>query len=286
MDVMRRLYEANQIRHFLVWLGAYLGLSVVAINIGSAFGVSDHVAVAIPLAALALVLFVHLRRTRIAADIGLGVPSAVAASRMWFYLPLLVLVCLPLLGGVDKDMTALAVTAIVVHYAAVGFLEETLMRGLLLRALLEKWPPVWAVVVSALTFGVGHVVSLLIGQSASDTVLQIINATVVGLIFTLVVIATGSLTAVIVIHALYNILAGISGATEGTWIIFGGIAVLLLYGTWLLIGAGAATRLKELGEQDGRKSSSVTGRSDTPRIHRGDRSTHQPSRRSNRSRRR
>ncbi|SDC07898.1 hypothetical protein GA0111570_11912 [Raineyella antarctica] len=241
---MKRLYEKNEIRHFLVWLAIYLGLSIVVINIGAAVGLSEHTVVALPLLALAVVMLGYFRRTGIGPEIGLGTPPAVPAPRMWFYLPLLVLVGLPLVSGLHQDLTALAVVVIVLHYAAAGFLEEVLFRGLLLRALLKQGRPVWAVAISALTFGIGHVTSLLIGQSGQDTVLQIINATVVGLIFTLVVVATGSLTAVIVAHILYNIIATLSDVTEGTGIIVTGIVVLLVYGAWLLTGAGVLAQLR------------------------------------------
>lgn len=241
---MKHLYEKNKVRHFLVWLAAYLILSVVAINIGAGLGISDHVSVAVPLLILSLVMLAYLRRTRIGTDVGLGIPGAVSPARMWFYLPLAALIALPLIGGVRGDLTAVAVVAIIVQFVCVGFLEEVLFRGMLLRALLEKWRPVWAVLLSGVTFGVGHAASMMVGQSGGDTVLQIINATVVGLIFTLVVLVTGSLTAVIVVHVFYNIIAVLTDTHEGVGIIVPGMAVLLVYGAWLLFGAGAWAQLQ------------------------------------------
>lgn len=242
---MQSLYEKNKIRHFLVWLAAYLLLSVVAINTGRVFGVSEHVAAAAALLVYSPVMLVYLLRTGISTDIGLWVRPAVPAPRMWFYLPLVVLVGLPLVGGVRADLSAGAVIAILIQYVCVGFSEEALFRGLLLRALLDKWRPVWAVLLAAVTFGLGHAVSILVGQSGGNTALQIINATVVGLIFTLVVLVTGSLRAVIVAHVLYNTIAAVTGTIEGVGIIVTGIAVLLLYGAWLLAGAGGLAQLRE-----------------------------------------
>lgn len=246
MSVLRRLYETNQIRHFLVWLALYLVISIVAINIGAALEMPNHTAVAVPLAVLAVVMLMYLRRSGIDEDIGLGVEPAVSATRMWFYLPLVILVALPLLRGIRDDLTMLVIAAMILHYVGAGFLEEALFRGLLLQALLRKWRPLWAVVLTGLTFGFGHATSLFIGQTGTDTMLQIINATVVGLIFTLVVIATGSLTAVIVVHILYNVIAESSHVTEGPGIIVTGIVVLLIYGSWLLFGAGALDRLRQI----------------------------------------
>ena len=45
-------------------------------------------------------------------------------------------------------------------YLAIGLLaplaEEVVFRGAILKALLQKWSPVWAIVVSALFFAIGH----------------------------------------------------------------------------------------------------------------------------------
>lgn len=247
---MIRLYEKNPVRHFLAWLAIYLIASIVAINIGVNVGVSEHMAAVIPLGLLSVLLLIYLLRTRIGAEIGLGVRPAVPASRMWFYLPLVILVCVPFTGGLRGDLTLLLVATIIAHYVFVGFLEEVLFRGMLLRALLDQGKPIRAVGITAVTFGIGHLTSMLIGQGGTDTALQIINAIIVGLVLTLVVFLTGSLHMAIVIHVLYNITATLStdptSTTEGSLAILAGLVVLIIYGSWLLFGAGALTRFGEL----------------------------------------
>lgn len=246
---MTRLYEKNPLRHFLAWLAIYLISSIVAINIGINAGVSAHTAAVIPLGVLSVILFIYLLRTRIGTRIGLGVRPRVPASRMWFYLPLFILVCIPFARGLRGDLTLLLVATIITHYVFVGFLEEVLFRGMLLHALLDRGKAIWAVGITAVTFGIGHVTSMLIGQGGTDTALQIINAIIIGLILTLVVFLTGSLHVVIVIHVLYNISATLTtdsaSTTEGLIPILAGLAVLIIYGIWLLYGAGALTRFRE-----------------------------------------
>lgn len=241
---MRRLYDRDQLRHFLVWLALYLGMSLVALNLESALDLPPHTVVAIPLAVLAVVISVYLVRTGVGCQIGLGVRPAVSLPRLWFYLPLVVLVALPLIGGVRTDLSAILIGVMVVHYASSGYLEEVLFRGMLLTHLLREWRAVWAVLFSAVTFGVGHSVSLLAGQSGADTIGQVVNATIVGLLFTLVVVATGSLTAVIVAHVFYNIIAELARVPEGFGLILTGVAVLVVYGPWLLYGGGGLARLR------------------------------------------
>ena len=75
-------------------------------------------------------------------------------------------------------------------------LEEVLFRGMILGSLRESGNTVRAVVLSSLIFGIIHIIPQ-----------QVVNAFVVGLILGLVYVRTGSLFAVILIHALNNAVA-------------------------------------------------------------------------------
>ena len=235
---MTRLFEMNRMRHFYVWLAVFLLVNIIAVNIGINIGLDAHTAVVIPLAILTIVLLTHLIRSCIAPRIGLGTPAQVPAARMWFYLPLWLLVAWPLSQGLRTDLTLMLLITIIGHFIAIGILEEVLFRGLLFRALLDEGKPVRAVIISTLTFGVGHAFSLLIGQGVTDTVFQIINATAVGFIFTMIVYLTRSLHVVIAAHILYNIMATVTVISEGYTLLFAGLTVALIYGAWLLFLAG------------------------------------------------
>lgn len=235
---MTRLFEMNRMRHFYVWLAVFLLVNIIAVNIGINIGLDAHTAVVIPLAILTIVLLTHLIRSGIAPRIGLGTPAQVPAARMWFYLPLWLLVAWPLAQGLRTDLTLMLLITIIGHFIAIGLLEEVLFRGLLFRALLDEGKPVRAVIISTLTFGVGHAFSLLIGQGLTDTVFQIINATAVGFIFTMIVYLTRSLHVVIAAHILYNIMATVTMTSEGYTLLLAGLVVALIYGAWLLFLAG------------------------------------------------
>ena len=89
----------------------------------------------------------------------------------------------------------------------VGFLEEVIFRGLLFRAM-EKDDPKSAIIVSSLTFGIGHIVNLFNG-SGKDlplTILQIIFAVLVGFVLVLIFFHGKSLIPCIVFHSANNAL--------------------------------------------------------------------------------
>lgn len=75
-------------------------------------------------------------------------------------------------------------------------MEEVLFRGILLESVREKYSSGRAIVVSALMFGVIHVIPQ-----------QVVNAFVIGLILGFIYVRTDSLWPVIIIHALNNAMA-------------------------------------------------------------------------------
>lgn len=76
------------------------------------------------------------------------------------------------------------------------FFEEWLCRGIVLRGLLQKMKPVWAIVVSALFFAVLHM-----------NPWQAIPAFILGLLFGYVYYRTGSLKLTMLMHCVNNTLA-------------------------------------------------------------------------------
>ena len=89
----------------------------------------------------------------------------------------------------------------------VGFLEEVIFRGLLFRAL-EKDNLKTAIIVSSLTFGLGHIVNLFNGSGRDpvSSAVQIVFAVLVGFILVLIFHHGKSLIPCILFHAANNAL--------------------------------------------------------------------------------
>ena len=70
--------------------------------------------------------------------------------------------------------------------ALVGYVEEMIFRGFLFRAMLAGNTPAAAITVSALTFGIGHIINLFTGHGSFETIMQILFAVSLGFLFTMV----------------------------------------------------------------------------------------------------
>jgi membrane protease YdiL (CAAX protease family) len=208
---LSNLYRNNAVSYSLVWLGIYLVLNTITGNVAAAMEIDSDLVSAIPNLALAVICFCVLKRAGIAAEIGLLTKPAERASVMLYYLPMLALPFLNLAYGINTSLSVVEVVSLFAMYSGVGFMEEIIFRGIMFKGLTKKWNRYVVVAFISLTFAVGHIVSMVaVGQSGTDTVLQILNAFVVGLMFMAVMLASGNLTICVIAHILYNFLANIS----------------------------------------------------------------------------
>jgi len=250
---MLKLYKDKAVLHSLVWLMLYLLLNTITGNIAVSLGLEPYIIGSLPNLLLSVVCLYYLKRSNIATDIGLLTKSTEKSATMLFYFPLLILPFLNLIYGINKGLSPTQLLAILSMYIGVGFMEEIIFRGLMFKALTQKWNHYVVVLFISLTFAFGHAVSIVaIDQSAGDTALQIINAFVVGFLFTIVVLASGNLTVCVITHILYNFMADISlvGSTDVEIIIISFIITLLYFVYLLLFGKNMKAYFKGSEERN------------------------------------
>lgn len=124
-----------------------------------------------------------------------------------FFVPMLILTTGNLWGGVGVVYQGTAQLFAVMSMMLIGFIEELIFRGFLFRALLARASTPVAVTISAVTFGIGHIVNLLAGQGNMETLIQVFFAIAWGFLFTMVFYKSGSLWVCIVVHGLVDVFA-------------------------------------------------------------------------------
>lgn len=106
----------------------------------------------------------------------------------------------------------------------VGFVEEVIFRGFLFRAI-AKDNVKTAIVISSVTFGLGHLINLVngSGMDLTENLFQIIGAIALGFLFVILSYRGGSLLPCIITHSTINItsvFANETGLTVEKRIIF------------------------------------------------------------------
>lgn len=203
---MKKLYEKSEIWFAVAWIIAYCVLLSVGDNISASLGVINVATFPIALL-LSVVLFLFLKSNGLLECYGLC-KSKVPAAKMLFYIPVLVMLTANLWHGVGIYVSPSEAVCYVLTMLCVGFLEEVIFRGLLFNAM-RKDGVKSAIIVSSLTFGIGHIVNLFNGSGAEllPNLLQVVYATAAGFMFVMIYYKTESLIVCIVAHGVFNSLS-------------------------------------------------------------------------------
>ena len=202
---MTKLYQKSEIAFAVLWIVAYVVLSSLADQLSESVGAAKSVTAVLHIA-MSLVLFCWIRRNGLSEKYGFCRPSA-PAGKFLFYLPLAVIVSTAFWGGIQLQYGFPEALTYVVSMLCVGFLEEVIFRGLLFRAM-EKNNLKAAVIVSSLTFGLGHIVNLFngSGKDPASALVQVVFAVLVGFVLVLIFCFGGSIVPCIVFHSANNAL--------------------------------------------------------------------------------
>ena len=213
---MMQFYRKNEVLFAVAWIVVYV---VVAGNLRG-LG-DDSPAMMGGLLAIAAGLAWFVGAHSLAEQFGLTSWAKNPRRLLWF-VPLLVIVSGNLWGGIEPHYPLPGLAFAMVSMALVGVVEELIFRGLLFRAMLRDGSETAAIVVSSLTFGMGHIVNLLTGHGTVETLAQMVFAVAMGFVFTLVYYKGGSLWPCIVAHSLIDVFSVVS-APNGSldWVFFG-----------------------------------------------------------------
>lgn len=203
---MKELYRKNEIWFALVWIIAYCVLVSIGDSLSSAIGIEKIITLPI-LIIFSAILFGFVRNNQLYKKYGLC-KSEIPALRMLFYIPLLALLTVNVWNGFSVKASVLEVLLYILSMLCVGFLEEMIFRGFLFRAM-EPNGVKSAIIVSSITFGIGHIVNLINGSGAElfPNLLQVIYAMSAGFLFVMIFYKTKSLLPCIFTHGIFNALS-------------------------------------------------------------------------------
>lgn len=212
---MKKLYQKSELVFAIVWIVAYCILLSLGDNISESIGITK--AVTLPIAAaLSLILFIYIKKNGLTEKYGFC-KSAVKGSKMLFYIPLLLLLTVNLWYGVKMNLSAIETVLYILTMLCVGFLEEAIFRGLLFKAMAKDGLRS-AIIVSSVTFGIGHIINLFNGSGAEllPNLLQVGYAMTTGFMLVMIFLKSKSLIYCIAFHGIFNSLSVFSNESALT----------------------------------------------------------------------
>lgn len=210
---MKRLYEKNELYFALVWIAAYVVVMNIALQFCGGFDNLETKTVAQMLVPVGCILFLSvfitawIIRNDLTSRYGLGRLKGSKEDKankgyLW-YIPLIVMSCINLKNGMELTTPVLVTLLMMLNMAAAGYVEEIIFRGFLFRAM-QKENLKSAVIVSAVTFGAGHIVNLANTADTLGVILQVCYAIAIGFLYTVIVYKSSSLWPCILSHIFVN----------------------------------------------------------------------------------
>ena len=210
---MKKLYEKSEITFAILWIVIYaVGMGTLQNNFGL-----DSLWHMLGLIVISAAIFLFVKKNGLMGKYGLAGWAKNSKTMLWF-IPLWLLSCMNLFGGFSPDYPIPGLIYAAVSMALVGFAEELIFRGFLFKAMLKDGSVKAAVIVSSVTFGLGHIVNLFTGHNLVETLVQVVFAVALGFVFTFVFYKSGSLLPGILAHSFIDV-SSVFASDEGSQLV-------------------------------------------------------------------
>lgn len=197
---MKKIFEKNELFFCILLIIVY----VVSNSYGvQNFGVTDYrVTLINAIFSLILIsLIIILKRTKY-----YGLCRVNNPKKFLYFIPLYLIATVNIWPGISINNSNLEIIFYILTMINVGFIEEIIFRGFLFKAI-EKDNVNKAIIISAVTFGIGHIINLINGADLIPTLIQIIYAIALGFLFVIIFYKSKSLIPSILTHSLINSLS-------------------------------------------------------------------------------
>ncbi len=197
---MKKLFEKYEIFFCISLIVIYVVINSYCLQ---NFGFTDYRSVIVNTAfsILLIALIIALKAVKY-----YGICKVKNLKKYLYFIPLFLIISVNLWNGININKSNIEILFYILTMINVGFIEEIIFRGFLFK-MMEKNNAKSAIIVNALTFGMGHIVNLLNGADLIPTLMQVCYAVAVGYLFVIVFYKSKSLLPCIFAHIGINSLS-------------------------------------------------------------------------------
>ena len=197
---MKKIFENHETLFCILLIIAYIIVNSFCIQ---NFGIEDYRSAIInTIFSISLIILIKiLKRTEY-----YGLIKVTNLKEYLYFIPLLLIVSVNLWNGININNSMAEIIFYILTMINVGFIEEIIFRGFLFK-MMAKDNVKSAIIVSSVTFGIGHIINLLNGADLVPTLMQICYAISIGYLFVIIFYKSKSLIPCIITHSLVNSLS-------------------------------------------------------------------------------
>ena len=194
---MKKYYEKHELLFCILLIVIYVVSNSYCMQ---NFGLTDYRSVIVNFI-LSLLIVIFIVKNKLGEYYGLTkFPNP---KKFLYFIPLLMIVSVNLWNGININNSILEIIYYIFSMICIGFLEEIIFRGFLFK-MMEKDNVNSAIIITSLTFGIGHIINLFNGADLIPTLMQICYATSAGYLFVTIFQKSKSLWPCIITHILIN----------------------------------------------------------------------------------
>lgn len=203
---MNKLYEKSEVGFSILWIVIYVVGTSLADGLSGAIGIEKSLTFIFHIVLSAVVL-IWIKKQGFFEKYGLC-KTDVKSSKFLYYIPLVIISTCNLWLGVKMNLSLPETLLYMVSMLCVGFLEEIIFRGFLFKAM-AKNDIKSAIIVSSITFGIGHIINLVNGSGAEllSNLCQVVYAMAAGFLFVIIFYRGKTLLPCIITHSIVNCLS-------------------------------------------------------------------------------
>lgn len=242
-----KLFQKNEVTFAVLLIVIYVFAASAAQRISETIGI-EFLAETVCMIAMTAVLLLFIRKNGLSNYLGLKKPE-VSSGRMLFYIPLALTASVAAFFGMGTEYSPLVSVLRFIMMCCVGFLEEVIFRGFLFRGI-AKENLTRAVIISSLTFGIGHFVNILNGSDLFENSVQVVYAAAVAFLLVLIFLRTSSILPCIAFHAFNNCLTAFTTGDILTGRLGERNSALLVVGIKILIAGAYLLYVSRLPKRD------------------------------------
>ena len=197
---MKKTFEKHEVLFCILLIALYIAVNSFCMQ---TFGITSLLSVIIN-TALSIGLIILILILKRVDYYGLKKPDNI--KRYLYFIPLLLILSVNLWNGFNINNSAKEIAFHILTMINIGFIEEIIFRGFLFK-MMAKDNEKSAIIVSSLTFGIGHIINLFNGAEFLPTLLQVCYAISIGYLFVIIFQKSGSLIPCIITHSIMNSLS-------------------------------------------------------------------------------
>ena len=197
---MKKVFEKHETLFCILLIVFYIVINSFCIQ---NFGLVDYRSVIINtiFSISLIILMIILKRISY-----YGLIKITNSKKYLYFIPLVLIVSVNLWNGININNSTSEIIFHILNMINIGFIEEIIFRGFLFK-MMAKDNINSAIIVSSVTFGIGHIINLFNGSDIVLTLMQVCYAISIGYLFVTIFHKSKSLIPCIITHSLVNSLS-------------------------------------------------------------------------------